>query len=154
MSYDITLIDPQPGESIEQALDRIEGQDLQPIPTEAQQEVFAAIAAEVADEGYEYLAAERYVNIVNDNFGAIFDLRINGATVNVAYWHSGDDAGKTMRSVVGLVGRIREATGWTAYDPQRGTVIDDFGELALDSSNEMDRITRWADQNIRSPKRP
>jgi hypothetical protein len=127
----------------------MEVEHLDELPPPELRRRLAAITAAVAHEGYELAESDTYVNIVNGNYGAVIDVHAHGADVNVAYWHSGPQADAVMRSVIGLVGEIRAETGWTVFDPQRGEIVTDLDELAAGGAGEMDRITRWADRNIR-----
>jgi len=152
MSYDLTLISLGEGEGIDEIFARMELDETRPLPAAEMRAAFSRIADELGSEGYEYLESERFINIVNDNFGSIFDLRSDGADINVAYWHSGSEATDVMQSVLNLIGRIQELTGWVLFDPQRGEIVSDLQSLLPQSVGEMDRITKWADKNIRGSK--
>ena len=154
MSYDLTMVALGEGEGLDEIFARMELEESLALPSIEMRAVFSSIARELAADGYEYVEGEKFVNIVNDDFGAVVDLQDQGAEINVAYWHSGGDAATVMQSIVELVDRIRRVTGWTVFDPQRGEIVTDLAPLVAQSSGEMDRITRWADQNIRGAKRP
>ncbi len=153
MSYDLTLLAVGDGEGIDEIFARMEDEEPRALPSAEMRAAFSSIADDLGSEGYEYLEGARFVNIVNDNFGSIFNLHAEGADINVAYWHSGSEAAAVMHSILDLVGRIQELTGWTLFDPQRGEIVTDPQTLLPQSAGEMDRITRWADKNIRGSKR-
>lgn len=162
MSYDLILVALEPGEGVDALMARLEDEADAPLPDPDLKEVIVAIAADLAGDGYEFVEGPRFVNIINDAFGTVCDVRANGADIKVAYWHRGDRATEVMDSVIGLVDRIQEATGWTLYDPQSGEIVSDLAALTASSAREMDRTATWASSNLpgsgaaaeRATKRP
>lgn len=151
MSYDLYLLELGPDAGRAEIFARLEEEESSLPPPELRQ-LAARIAEERALDGYEYVEGERFVNIVNDVFGAVCDLRANGASINVAYWHKGERADDVMQSVIDLIGEIQQATGWILFDPQEGEVVTDLSALSSGSSREMDRVARWAEDNLSAPR--
>ena len=154
VSYDLMLFAFEEGQDVDDVMNRLEAEDSRSLPSEPLRSAFTALVDDFAHEGYELAEGEAYLNIINDGFGTIIDLREEGADINVAYWHSGDQAIVVMESVIRIVSRIQQVTGWTVFDPQVGEIVTDLDALRAGAGTEMDRITRWADKNIRGAKRP
>ncbi|NND03171.1 MAG: hypothetical protein HKN91_10325 [Acidimicrobiia bacterium] len=149
MSYDLYLVDLGPGSDLVTALATLD--EARPPGPDLVAKMRKIVAA-LDNDGYEY--NDTGTQILNERLGATVDIAEPGATVNIAYWHRGEDARKAMASVIGLAGAIQQVTGWSLYDPQSDRLDPMLSELQVGASAEMDRVTRWADQNIRGTKRP
>lgn len=147
MSYDLYLIELPEGGDI---VDALESHDDRPPSAELAAQV-RSIVDSLAHEGYEY--NEWGTQIFNGKLGATIDVGASGAVLNAAYWHQGAEAERAMRSVIGLVGQIQDATGWTLYDPQTDRVVVDRSSLLGGAAKDMDRIAGFVGKNI-AGKRP
>ena len=151
MGYDIQLVRPRPGQAIEDIA--MADEDGPPSgPRDPAKEVVkqrvakALVAADPALKSFAFGYAEiarirsisieqaerehRDVELNDETTGLQIMLSDDGAGVSVPYWHSGPEGDDVLRRMLACVRIIARETGFVAFDPQVGEVIDPDVELA------------------------
>lgn len=120
MSYDITFVRPEPGQTLEDAIEALEELDEEDLDVEFDAQAWERVVArargllgeinvEVADDGAE---------LDHEATGIQLSYSVIEAGLSVPYWHTDDEARRIMGLLYQL-GRIVETeTGLTGYDPQ------------------------------------
>lgn len=68
----------------------------------------------------------RHIELNDDETNSPIQITLfdDEVSVTIAYWHQGPQAAQTLRKVGGYLNIIVAHSGYTAYDPQLGKVID------------------------------
>ena len=145
MSYDLHLLRPRPGESVEETATRDADEDSPASPPDPQKEelkrrVAAALISQdkalaifrfdykeiarlqkisVADAQLRF----RHIELNDDATGIQITLLDDEAGVTVPYWHTGEKAQAVLRRLLAHADTICKETGFVAYDPQLGRVV-------------------------------
>jgi hypothetical protein len=146
MSYDLHLVRPRPGQAIEEIAmaDDEDGPPAGP-PDPAKEAVKrhtadTLLAADPSLRPFVFDYAEiarirgisleqarrdhRHIELNDDRAGIQIMLCDDSAYVTVPYWHDGAKANDVFRRILECVRIIARETGFVAYDPQIGEVID------------------------------
>ena len=146
MSYDLHLLRPRPGESLEEAAMRDGEEDSRTSPPDPQKEALkrkvadALVAYDAKLEIFKFDYAEiarlqkisadqarqqfRHIELNDEEAGIQIILGDDGAGVSIPSWHSGEKAQSALRRMLAYAQIICRETGMQAYDPQVGEAVD------------------------------
>lgn len=149
MSYDLYLFaadgDAELDEAWEEWTAAEEADSGRPLTDEERDrnaELAAALAAELGLERYD--ADDGSIQLVCPEGGPPLDLGLFGtsATAAIPYWE-GDEVGEAVRVAFAALRRIKEQTGWRAYDPQLERELDlerDLDDVLAAHAGVTDRV--------------
>jgi hypothetical protein len=134
VSFDLSMFGVREGETVAQARERLAEDDPENEPGTpegaARRKELVAALLEVDPEFDVFESppdrGRPYVELtsLNDEQPAQFTVDEESFSINVPYWHSGDDARRTLDAVWKVVRVVRDRTGWILYDEQLGKPVD------------------------------
>jgi hypothetical protein len=152
MSYDLQLVKVGPDERAEDVAMRDE-EDGPLGPPDSQKEALkrrlseALVAADKALKPFRFdhkkiaqirkIPVEqarqdvRHIELTDEANGIQIVLFDDQAAITVPYWHSGETARRVFERILGHIRIIARESGYVAFDPQLGKVIDPDADLDL-----------------------
>jgi hypothetical protein len=106
--------------------------------------------------GWEEATGEKFRELSSDSAGMQVSMSPGEVSLNVAYWHTGDDAKGIVSQLRRIAAVIEEATGLEAYDPQAGGPFIESDDAAAASTFDQSAAvlrTRLADREPSARKR-
>ncbi|WP_329475197.1 hypothetical protein OG555_26215 [Kribbella sp. NBC_01484] len=141
MSYDLYFLTRQPGQSWEDVMSQLEGDDSEDVPLDdeavaAWDRVKAAVGPVLADASEFAVSTSRQLN--DDATGIQISMVPGELSLTVPYWYTGPDAERIVGILHEVAAAIEQATGLTAYDPQAEAPF--LGEGEYGAARTLDRI--------------
>jgi hypothetical protein len=163
MSFDLYFLDRRPGESWEDAMERLEEEsDSESRFDEAQIVQWDRIKAALSEvlPGASEFVGEGSRELSDESSGIQISWYGDELSLTVPYWHSGDDADRMVSLLQRIVGAVESITGRTAYDPQAeapflgagaGAAADTFDRVARSFGRDVTRAAAPGSNDGRPP---
>lgn len=143
MSYDLTLVKKLQGEDWDTALDRMEENAALDTPlSQGMRQAWKTAANRILgiDPRFEFHDGPESLELIHDEYGMVVGMLESEAGVSVAYWHQGDDSDRVMRITGEVVDILKEASGWSVWDPQLGRELHTGAELMANGAGMMSDV--------------
>jgi hypothetical protein len=142
VSYDLHFFRPRAGESVEDALERIRGDEEDGMddvrPSAARAAVWRArveplVALFVAEfPECERFDGDGYLELTHESTGVQLTLRDDCGGLSLPYWHVGADAKRVLARVSRLLVALNRAAHFHVFDPQLDRMLDARAGFPLD----------------------
>jgi hypothetical protein len=146
VSYDLYFLARQPGQSWEDAISQLEGDDLENVPPLDDQAVATwdrvkAALVPVLPAASEFaVPTNRELN--DEVTGIQISMFAGELSLTVPYWYMGGDAERVVGIIREVAVTIEQVTGLTAYDPQAEAPFVGKGEYS--AARTLDCVRRSA----------
>ena len=146
MSFDLYFVDLGPGETWQDAMDRLEESASDERELDAQERArWDAILDQVRPllPDAEEFSGESHRELSDDGSGMQLTLSPGELSLTIPYWYSGPDAQVMVDRLRSVAVAIENATGLTAYDPQADAAFLAAGySVAATSFDQVDAAVR------------
>ena len=132
MSYDLIIAPKAADETWEVALDRLSvGTGLDRALGDESRRMWTALAQrlQAADQDIDQFESQSEVELTWERYGIQLTLFDQQAGLSVPFWRTSDDGRLLLGVVGGIVDAVREASGWSVFDPQLDREIESGTDL-------------------------
>ena len=131
MSFDLYFLALEPGESWQDAMNRLEvatADESQLVDTDLRQWQTVLERVRPLLPNGQVFEGERHRQLSDDATGIQLSLSPGELSLTVPYWYDGPDAQQMVSRLRDLANAVEPATGLTAYDPQADAPFINAGE--------------------------